>query len=419
MTDKANNSEDPVSALGGRAVTPASADVVVVGGGLAGLTAAAVIAQAGRRVVVREKRGVLGGNARSVNDDGFTFNQGPHALYRGGAGERVLTALGLGISGGQPPVKGRLVFDGQTWIAPVGPPTLLRTKALKAGAKLQIAKTLSRLPRLRAADYAEVTVADWTADAVSDERAAEMIHALVRLATYANKPDLLSADVAIAQMQAALGPGVLYLNGGWQTLVDQLAAKPGVRIETGGGVTELPDAPAVIIAGGGPRIAEALLGRQFDVGPPAHASCLDLGLRRRPEHDIVIGGDVPFYFSNHSSVAKLAPDGQHHASAVQYLAAGDEPDADATMAFARHAGVQDDDVVVSRRLHRMTACSALPVAESGGLAGRPKVTDTGHRNVFIAGDWVGPVGHLADAAIASAKASADAALALLASRAAA
>jgi hypothetical protein len=36
-----------------------------------------------------------------------------------------------------------------------------------------------------------------------------------------------------------------------------------------------------------------------------------------------------------------------------------------------------------------------------GLAGRVDVGDTGHDGVLVAGDWVGPRGHLADAALAS------------------
>ena len=70
-------------------------DVAIVGGGLAGLTAAATVAAAGLRPVVYERRRDLGGDARSSTSEGFIFNQGPHALYRGGAAERTLQELGV------------------------------------------------------------------------------------------------------------------------------------------------------------------------------------------------------------------------------------------------------------------------------------------------------------------------------------
>ena len=219
--------------------------------------------------------------------------------------------------------------------------------------------------------------------------------------------------MAISQLQLGLGPGVLYLHRGWQSLVDQLAATAGVTWRVGEPVNELPDAPAVIVATGKPEAAGRLLGRSFELGPSAEASCLDLGLARRPGSDFVLGGDVPFYFSNHSAVAALAPPTQYYAAAVQYLGVGDEPDSAALQAFSGFAQVTDDDILCRRSLHRMVTVSAIPTATRGGLAGRPGTTDTGHHNVFIAGDWVGPVGHLADASLASAEAAAHAALAVL------
>ena len=400
-TDRRDNSED---------------DVVVIGGGLAGLTAAATIAAAGRRVVVREKLGVLGGDARSVTRDGFTFNHGPHALYRGGPAEQILTELGVKISGGAPPIKGRLVMNGVAHIAPAGLPTLLKTRAFPPAAKFEIAKVLAVLSKLRAEDHRHLSASQWIDDLVRHDHAVDYLRAVIRLTTYSNQPDSLSADAAILQLQAALDTGVLYLDGGWQTLVDQLAATPAISIEVGEAVTELPDAPAVIIAGGGPTLASTLLSTTFEVGPKAQLSVIDFGLRRRPDHDVVIGGDVPFYFSNHSAVAKLAPAGCYHAVAGQYLAEGDPPDHRATESFTTHGGVREDDIMTSRRLHLLTAATALPTADLGGLPGRPKATDTGHDNVFIAGDWVGPVGLLADASVASGKAAALAALAQLRNR---
>ena len=73
-------------------------------------------------------------------------------------------------------------------------------------------------------------------------------------------------------------------------------------------------------------------------------------------------------------------------------------------------GVRDDDVVVRRRRHRMTVSTAIPTVIRRKLVGRPDITDSGHDNVFLAGDWVGPVGQLADASVASGRASANAAL---------
>ncbi|MBK0330871.1 FAD-dependent oxidoreductase [Brachybacterium sp. MASK1Z-5] len=66
----------------GRASAPAK-DVVVVGGGIAGISAATVLAERGVRVHLLEARGTWGGRARSWDlGDGRSMSRGFHAFFR-------------------------------------------------------------------------------------------------------------------------------------------------------------------------------------------------------------------------------------------------------------------------------------------------------------------------------------------------
>lgn len=56
-------------------------DTVIVGAGLAGLTAARILSRAGRRVRVLEASGMLGGRVRSRVVDGFTLDAGYQVLF--------------------------------------------------------------------------------------------------------------------------------------------------------------------------------------------------------------------------------------------------------------------------------------------------------------------------------------------------
>ncbi|NOT60403.1 MAG: FAD-dependent oxidoreductase, partial [Acidobacteria bacterium] len=60
---------------------PTTSNVIIIGGGLAGLTAAVTLARANRRVTLLEKAAQLGGRAMTSHESGFAFNLGPHALY--------------------------------------------------------------------------------------------------------------------------------------------------------------------------------------------------------------------------------------------------------------------------------------------------------------------------------------------------
>ena len=118
---------------------PLVVDVAVIGGGLAGLTAAATAAKAGATVAVVDGRS-LGGRARSVGRDGFTLNEGAHALYRGAGGWAVLESLGVVPRGVTPSAETyRTVWDGEIARLPAGARSILSSRLLGMRSKLKLA----------------------------------------------------------------------------------------------------------------------------------------------------------------------------------------------------------------------------------------------------------------------------------------
>src|SRR5262245_21796372 len=307
-----------------------SADVVVVGGGLAGLAAATYLARDGRSVVLLEKAPVLGGRAGTHSTNGYQLNFGPHALYRKGEGAAVLRELGVRWTGGVPSASGGYAVDrGRRHALPGGFVSLLTTGLFGVAAKLETARLLASLPKLDPVRLRGTTVARFLAERVRHDDVRRLVAALFRLATYANAPDRQSAGSAVAQLQLALAGGVEYLDGGWQTLVDGLAAAAraaGVVVTTASAVQALESpgdrfavrvrdrstiaARAVVIAAS-PAVVRELVGvpGRGDELVPVRAACLDLALSRLPEPRarFALGIDRPLYFSVHSAVAKLAP----------------------------------------------------------------------------------------------------------------
>jgi phytoene dehydrogenase-like protein len=72
-------------------------DVIVVGGGIAGLTAAAYLSKAGFTTLVCEKERTCGGLVNSFERDGFVFDGGVRAMENSGVVFPMLKHLGLDI----------------------------------------------------------------------------------------------------------------------------------------------------------------------------------------------------------------------------------------------------------------------------------------------------------------------------------
>ena len=415
-----------------------SFDVVVVGAGLAGLAAGATAAAGASTLILDGHH--PGGRASTDERGRYRFNRGPHALYRGGEASAVLARLGVSTPGAVPPAKGaRGRLGDRIDVLPATAATLLRSRLLSVRGKLAITRFLAGAKKWRPADVAGLTVGQWLDTFRLPDDARKVALFLVRTTTYVNDEHTLSADVAASQIQMALANNVLYLDGGWGSMVESLASVArhnGAEIRTGAAVASIdrrsPDgdltvtlsggheirAGAVVLAAGTPAAAAGLLGDRpaawANLGPQVEASVLDLGLRRGLEHPILFGLDPPIYLVDHAKSAKgLAPAGDGLVHVLHYLPFGDQTPARVLRAgleeHARLAGVEPSMVEEERFLLRMTVVGAVPTAASGGLAGRPAIDSTGVPGVFVAGDWVGPRGWLADASLSSGEAAGAAA----------
>jgi phytoene dehydrogenase-like protein len=415
----------------------AQTDVAVVGGGIAGLTAACFLAREGVGVTIFEKAPILGGRAATLEADGFLFNRGGHALYTGGAASRVFEELGVSYGHGIP--KDTFVLhEGKLSAFPANPIGILRLDFLDAGDKLALFRFFATLAREEPNGLATTSVQEWLDRKILRRpRLQRLMKAVARTFSYTTALDLVSAELFVEKLQRSLKHPVHYIDGGWQVLVDELrraAERTGAHIVEGARVQavelgagrargvrlrdgSLVRASAVVLAMG-PRDAaklvdrdvHAVLGRLVDDLIPARVACLDVALSRLPSPGVPVVQDLdgPRFMTAQSLYSRVAPEG----AALVYTFKQLDP--------RRHGDTHEDerdledlldraqpgwrDLLIRRQyLPRIEAVGALPTAATGGFAGRPGHPVPGIDHLYVAGDWVGPEGFLADASLASAR----------------
>lgn len=122
------------------------ADVAVIGAGLTGLGTAWQVQEAGHRVTVYEQSSRVGGNIRSVREDGFLVEEGPNTIQLANLeNERWLQSAGLGpdmIDADPHAAKRYLVRHGGPIAVPGSPLGFLRTPLFSWKAKLRLAGEL-------------------------------------------------------------------------------------------------------------------------------------------------------------------------------------------------------------------------------------------------------------------------------------
>ncbi len=398
-------------------------DATIIGGGLAGLVTATLLARDGHRVMLLERGRNLGGRSRTMEIGGYHFNLGAHALFLWGEAKKVLDDLQIRYSGRRPNVGGIALTTDGAHALPLTPKAWLTTTLVSGSARAEIAREFVRIGAASPDKWTGRSVAELL-EQVNNERVRQVFEATVRVTTYGNDPQRLDAGAAIAQLRLAMG-NVLYVDGGWQKLVDgaeKAARSAGVEIQLGARVEHVTDeevrvggellpSKGVVLATS-PKIAAQLSGSaalaEFAArAVPIQAACLDVALERlpSPKATFALGLDCATYLSVHSAAADLAPNGGALVHTTAYLREGEERDPldELETALDRlQPGWREVLVHRSYRPH-LTVSHAMPLASEGGRKGRmtPRVSD--RDGLFVVGDWVGSEGLLLDAALSSAR----------------
>ncbi len=365
--------------------------ITVVGGGLAGLTAAIACAEGGAQVRLLEAHDALGGRARST-DGPYKANLGPHALYSDGPLWQWLSQRNLLPAHVRPPLGGaRFRWQGALQrTPPLGAiPAILRLRGRKAPVELDFR--------------------GWAAGH-TDERTAEMLSSAAGVYTFYHDPGELSAafvwERTVRLFLSTPPPTTMvrYARGGWSGLVATLERRVrelGVQVETGHRVDVLPESPVILATE--LEQASELLGGESLSWLSGRTVCLDVGLRRGRDPWIVSDLDESGWIGRYStSDPSIAPDGHQLIQSQMPIRTGETVEA----AGVRLERLLDQSLVDWRERETWRRRQVMD-ARSGALdlpgttwRDRPAV-DRGD-GVFLVGDMVAAPGLLAEVSWASA-----------------
>jgi phytoene dehydrogenase-like protein len=200
-------------------------DVVIVGGGLAGLSSAAYLSKHGKKVLLLEL-GNLGGRAVTLKIKGFSFNFGAHAIYGRDTSVLKLFEKELGIQIDWKdfnPNKAKYDIGNELTAVPTNIQGLFRTKMLRGAEKViftfEILKTIIRMEK----GDPHISIKKWMDDHNLNPEVKEMMLTLASSNFFTREPEKIPSDVFFSYYSRLFTTNkpAAYIGGGWQALIDE------------------------------------------------------------------------------------------------------------------------------------------------------------------------------------------------------
>ncbi|MHA1208741.1 MAG: phytoene desaturase family protein [Candidatus Freyarchaeota archaeon] len=202
-------------------------DVVIVGGGVAGLSAGAILAKEGFKTLLLEKRLRVGGRGNSFEyKKGYIVDFGIHALRLAdeGAAAKVFERIGEKLEIVEPEVQ--KLYYGEEWIdLPLSVNKLSTTPIFTQEDREELGLALTQMLANKPEEYWDVPVKKWAEENVKSENLKWFLQdILTKLLLVAADMEVTSTGELfdLVQMFVKSGKGAGYAVGGWKTILDRL-----------------------------------------------------------------------------------------------------------------------------------------------------------------------------------------------------
>jgi 15-cis-phytoene desaturase len=414
-------------------------DAVIVGGGLAGLSAAAYLAKKGKKVVVLE-RGNLGGRAVTLKIKGFSFNFGAHAIY--GRDSSVLhkfeKELGINIDWRDfEPRKAKYDIGDKLTDMPANIQGLFNTSILNSLGKIkftfEIFKTMLHMEK----GHPHLSIEKWMEEKEISSDVRDMMLTLASSNFFTREPGRIPSDVFFNYYQRLFTTNkpVAYIGGGWQALINEF-----VRVieENGGTIVTKAKAEAVeaensrvtavqttqgVFKGQEflfcipPKELEKIVGgtkieyfiKQYSSYEPSYVYVYDIGLEKRIEvpYTYIYDKQNKMFITDISHYDETCvPEGGQLLQAIAYLTEEDLKDKEKIQEYHekiealydKHFAGWRDRLVVPRVSKRAAAQEIKWTMNQDPMP----LYLPDYRNVFFAGDWCEGKGQLSELSFHSA-----------------